>query len=113
MSTRAGVANQAATLAPSLGEPKLLPPVGGYLFSLTKPRRTEEAAGAVGLCVFVSRMCLNRTDSETFFLFVHQIEFEENHRIPVYFSNPDLLWKTQYRFGRFGQGAFRLALERL
>ena len=31
--------------------------------------------------------------------------------VPVYFSNPDLLWKTQHPFPRFGQGAFRIALE--
>lgn len=41
------------------------------------------------------------------------VEFEEEFNIPIFFSNPDLLWKTQYPFGRFGQGAFRLALESL
>jgi len=38
-------------------------------------------------------------------------EYERNHRIPIVFSNPDLLWKTQYAHARFGQGAFRLSLE--
>jgi len=38
-------------------------------------------------------------------------EFEPSHRIPIVFSNPDLLWKTQYAHARFGQGAFRLSLE--
>eukprot|EP00471_Norrisiella_sphaerica_P003150 CAMPEP_0184486900 /NCGR_PEP_ID=MMETSP0113_2-20130426/8780_1 /TAXON_ID=91329 /ORGANISM="Norrisiella sphaerica, Strain BC52" /LENGTH=460 /DNA_ID=CAMNT_0026868979 /DNA_START=87 /DNA_END=1469 /DNA_ORIENTATION=+ len=38
-------------------------------------------------------------------------EYEKYHRIPVVFSNPDLLWKTQYPHARFGQGAFRLSLE--
>jgi hypothetical protein len=33
------------------------------------------------------------------------------HKLPIYFSNPDVLWKTQFPFPRFGQGAFRLALE--
>lgn len=36
-----------------------------------------------------------------------EVEFDVAHNIPIYFSNPDLLWKTQYPFGRFGQGAFR------
>eukprot|EP00468_Gymnochlora_sp_CCMP2014_P005677 CAMPEP_0167749270 /NCGR_PEP_ID=MMETSP0110_2-20121227/5310_1 /TAXON_ID=629695 /ORGANISM="Gymnochlora sp., Strain CCMP2014" /LENGTH=397 /DNA_ID=CAMNT_0007634397 /DNA_START=286 /DNA_END=1480 /DNA_ORIENTATION=+ len=40
-----------------------------------------------------------------------EIEVEKGRRIPVVFSNPDLLWKTQYKQPRFGQGAFRLALE--
>jgi len=30
---------------------------------------------------------------------------------PLYFSNPDLLWKAEHPFGRLGQGAFRLSLE--
>jgi len=30
-------------------------------------------------------------------------EVEKGHTIPIFFSNPDLLWKTQYPFGRFGQ----------
>eukprot|EP00472_Partenskyella_glossopodia_P006317 CAMPEP_0197525422 /NCGR_PEP_ID=MMETSP1318-20131121/11914_1 /TAXON_ID=552666 /ORGANISM="Partenskyella glossopodia, Strain RCC365" /LENGTH=349 /DNA_ID=CAMNT_0043078811 /DNA_START=346 /DNA_END=1395 /DNA_ORIENTATION=+ len=38
-------------------------------------------------------------------------EYEPNRRIPVVFSNPDLLWKAQHPHARFGQGAFRLALE--
>jgi len=41
-----------------------------------------------------------------------EVEYEEDHLIPIFFSNPDLLWKTQYPFGRFG-GAIRLALEAL
>eukprot|EP00470_Lotharella_oceanica_P003915 CAMPEP_0170172240 /NCGR_PEP_ID=MMETSP0040_2-20121228/5479_1 /TAXON_ID=641309 /ORGANISM="Lotharella oceanica, Strain CCMP622" /LENGTH=471 /DNA_ID=CAMNT_0010412803 /DNA_START=50 /DNA_END=1465 /DNA_ORIENTATION=+ len=40
-----------------------------------------------------------------------EVEFEPDRRIPVVFSNPDLLWKTQYPHARFGQGAFRLSLE--
>mmetsp|Transcript_14288 Transcript_14288/g.28825 ORF Transcript_14288/g.28825 Transcript_14288/m.28825 type:complete len:457 (-) Transcript_14288:193-1563(-) len=40
-----------------------------------------------------------------------EVEYEKNHRIPIVFSNPDLLWKTQYAHPRFGQGAFRLSLE--
>ncbi|GAB5360172.1 hypothetical protein AAMO2058_000604700 [Amorphochlora amoebiformis] len=40
-----------------------------------------------------------------------EVEYEPKRRIPVVFSNPDLLWKTQYPHSRFGQGAFRLALE--
>jgi len=30
-------------------------------------------------------------------------EVENGHTIPIFFSNPDLLWKTQHPFGRFGQ----------
>lgn len=41
------------------------------------------------------------------------IEYEEAHLIPIYFSNPDLLWKAQYPFSRFGQGAYRIALQKL
>jgi HAD superfamily hydrolase (TIGR01456 family) len=40
-----------------------------------------------------------------------EVEFEKKRRIPIVFSNPDLLWKTQYPYARFGQGAFRLSLE--
>eukprot|EP00616_Rhizochromulina_sp_CCMP1243_P010170 CAMPEP_0118991792 /NCGR_PEP_ID=MMETSP1173-20130426/52305_1 /TAXON_ID=1034831 /ORGANISM="Rhizochromulina marina cf, Strain CCMP1243" /LENGTH=220 /DNA_ID=CAMNT_0006942943 /DNA_START=23 /DNA_END=685 /DNA_ORIENTATION=- len=40
-------------------------------------------------------------------------EFEADFNIPIFFSNPDLLWKTQFPYGRFGQGAFRLALQSL
>jgi len=42
-----------------------------------------------------------------------EVEYEEDHQIPIYFSNPDLLWKTQYPHGRFGQGAFRITLHSL
>ena len=38
-------------------------------------------------------------------------EDDDGGGVPVYFSNPDLLWKTQHPFPRFGQGAFRIALE--
>ena len=31
--------------------------------------------------------------------------------VPLFFSNPDLLWKTQHPFPRFGQGAFRASIE--
>jgi len=40
-----------------------------------------------------------------------EVEYEKGHRIPIVFSNPDLLWKTQFVNGRYGQGAFRLSLE--
>ena len=33
--------------------------------------------------------------------------------IPVHFSNPDVLWKAQHPFPRFGQGAFKIALRAL
>lgn len=33
--------------------------------------------------------------------------------IPVHFSNPDVLWKAQHPFPRFGQGAFKIALKAL
>mmetsp|Transcript_59084 Transcript_59084/g.115918 ORF Transcript_59084/g.115918 Transcript_59084/m.115918 type:complete len:504 (+) Transcript_59084:92-1603(+) len=39
------------------------------------------------------------------------VEVESGREIPLYFSNPDVLWKTQFPHPRFGQGAFRLALE--
>mmetsp|Transcript_1465 Transcript_1465/g.2084 ORF Transcript_1465/g.2084 Transcript_1465/m.2084 type:complete len:414 (+) Transcript_1465:356-1597(+) len=40
-------------------------------------------------------------------------EFDSSHRIPVVFSAGDLLWKSQHPNPRFGQGAFRIALESL
>lgn len=33
--------------------------------------------------------------------------------IPVYFSNPDLLWANEHPRPRFGQGAFAAALDAL
>lgn len=33
--------------------------------------------------------------------------------VPVHFSNPDLLWATDYPAPRFGQGAFAAALREL
>ncbi len=33
--------------------------------------------------------------------------------IPIYFSNPDLLWANQYPLPRFGQGAFKILIEGL
>lgn len=33
--------------------------------------------------------------------------------MPVHFSNPDVLWKSEHPFPRFGQGAFKLALRAL
>ncbi|KAG9285352.1 hypothetical protein G9A89_010827 [Geosiphon pyriformis] len=37
---------------------------------------------------------------------------EENlHQMPVYFSNPDFIWSNDFPIPRFGQGAFRKALE--
>lgn len=33
--------------------------------------------------------------------------------VPVYFSNPDLLWATDFPAPRFGQGAFAAALRTL
>lgn len=33
--------------------------------------------------------------------------------MPVHFSNPDVLWKAEHPFSRFGQGAFKIALKAL
>ena len=33
--------------------------------------------------------------------------------MPIHFSNPDVLWKSEHPFPRFGQGAFKLALRAL
>ena len=33
--------------------------------------------------------------------------------MPCHFSNPDVLWKSEHPFPRFGQGAFKLALRAL
>jgi HAD superfamily hydrolase (TIGR01456 family) len=33
--------------------------------------------------------------------------------VPVHFSNPDVLWKAQHPYARFGQGAFKIALRAL
>ncbi|AAS54787.2 AGR297Cp [Eremothecium gossypii ATCC 10895] len=33
--------------------------------------------------------------------------------VPIYFSNNDLLWSNGYPVNRFGQGAFRMLIERL
>lgn len=40
-----------------------------------------------------------------------KVEYDPQHRIPIVFSNGDLLWKTQHPFPRFGQGAFKLSLQ--
>jgi len=43
-----------------------------------------------------------------------QLEFDPAAPpVPVHFSNPDVLWKTQHPFARFGQGAFKIALRAL
>ena len=33
--------------------------------------------------------------------------------MPCHFSNPDVLWKSEHPFPRFGQGAFKIALKAL
>ncbi|RKP05016.1 HAD-like domain-containing protein, partial [Thamnocephalis sphaerospora] len=38
---------------------------------------------------------------------------ETAQQIPLYFSNPDLLWSNDFPVPRFAQGAFRVALEAL
>ncbi|KAI9591571.1 HAD-like domain-containing protein [Syncephalis fuscata] len=38
---------------------------------------------------------------------------DQSPQIPLYFSNPDLLWSNDYPVARYGQGAFRVALEAL
>lgn len=40
-----------------------------------------------------------------------QKTFEQT--VPLYFSNPDLLWANAYAHSRFGQGAFQILIERL
>ncbi|KAJ1454866.1 HAD-like domain-containing protein [Pelagophyceae sp. CCMP2097] len=41
-------------------------------------------------------------------------EFDANAGpMPVHFSNPDVLWKAQHAYARFGQGAFKIALRAL
>lgn len=42
-----------------------------------------------------------------------EVEFEKDHLIPIYFSNPDLLSKFKFANARFAQGAFQLALREL
>lgn len=37
----------------------------------------------------------------------------EKPAIPIYFSNDDLLWPSDYKLPRLGQGAFRIIVERL
>lgn len=37
--------------------------------------------------------------------------YQQDGQPPIYFSNPDLLWAAEYHLPRFGQGAFREALE--
>lgn len=37
----------------------------------------------------------------------------QNQHIPLYFSNPDLLWANAYARPRFGQGAFQILIEGL
>ncbi|CAG8535952.1 14459_t:CDS:10 [Acaulospora morrowiae] len=34
-----------------------------------------------------------------------------NHQIPLFFSNPDIMWSTEFPNPRFAQGSFRIALE--
>ncbi|KAG0006809.1 hypothetical protein BGZ65_003356 [Modicella reniformis] len=33
--------------------------------------------------------------------------------VPIYFSNPDVVWSNEYPVPRFGQGSFRLCLEKV
>ncbi|KAG0245753.1 HAD-like domain-containing protein [Mortierella sp. GBAus27b] len=33
--------------------------------------------------------------------------------VPIYFSNPDIVWSNEYPVPRFGQGTFRLCLEKI
>jgi len=37
--------------------------------------------------------------------------FSKQFDVKLYFTNPDFLWANEFPFPRFGQGAFRLALE--
>lgn len=37
--------------------------------------------------------------------------YQQDGQPPIYFSNPDLLWASQYHLPRLGQGGFREALE--
>lgn len=37
----------------------------------------------------------------------------ERQDVPIYFSNPDLLWSNEYPLPRFGQGALQIALKAL
>lgn len=39
--------------------------------------------------------------------------FAEDPSIPIVFSNNDFLWANDYNLPRFGQGAFRMMIERL
>lgn len=42
-----------------------------------------------------------------------EIEYEPDHMIPIYFSNPDFLSKFQYPWVRYAQGAFRIVARAL
>ncbi|KAF9361711.1 hypothetical protein BGX26_000066 [Mortierella sp. AD094] len=33
--------------------------------------------------------------------------------VPIYFSNPDIVWSNEYPVPRFGQGTFRVCLEKI
>ncbi|KAF9585633.1 hypothetical protein BGW38_001456 [Lunasporangiospora selenospora] len=33
--------------------------------------------------------------------------------VPIYFSNPDIVWSNEYPVPRFGQGTFKMCLERI
>ena len=37
--------------------------------------------------------------------------YQQDGQPPIYFSNPDLLWASEYHLPRLGQGGFREALE--
>lgn len=41
------------------------------------------------------------------------VEIPEKPSIPIVFSNNDFLWANDYNLPRFGQGAFRMIIERL
>lgn len=42
-----------------------------------------------------------------------QPEGQYKQTVPIYFSNPDLLWANAYAHSRFGQGAFQILIEGL
>ncbi|EME28940.1 hydrolase family protein / HAD-superfamily protein isoform 1 [Galdieria sulphuraria] len=42
-----------------------------------------------------------------------RVVFSTQEEVQVYFTNPDFIWANEFPFPRFGQGAFRLALEKI
>ncbi|KAL1918677.1 uncharacterized protein VTP21DRAFT_2699 [Calcarisporiella thermophila] len=47
------------------------------------------------------------------FLGTAQDTDKPTQQVPIYFSNPDIIWSTDFPLPRYGQGAFRLALDAL